>query len=304
MSIVVSNLTKKYGDQKAVDAISFSIKKGEIVGFIGPNGAGKSTTMKVITGYIKNFTGEVSVNGHNVIADHHVVKQNTGYLPEHNPLYVEMYVREYLLFIANMYSLKENKQQIIDEIIELTGLAKEQNKRISALSKGYRQRVGIASSLIHNPEVLILDEPTTGLDPNQIVEIRNVIAAVGKDKTVLLSTHIMQEVEAICDRIIIINNGKIVADDETAKIKSDNKTSQNNILVEFSDTITQDLLMSIGGVTEVSNPEGNKWIISSTSGIDVRKDIFNLAVKHNNAVLSSQLVEKSLEDIFRDLTKA
>ncbi|MCQ2960620.1 MAG: ATP-binding cassette domain-containing protein [Bacteroidales bacterium] len=221
MSISVHNLIKNYGEQRAVDEISFEIPSGEIVGFIGPNGAGKSTTMKIITGFLSEFEGEVLVNGKDVRSNPIEVKKMIGYLPEHNPLYQEMFVREYLLFVARMYGLNDNLQSAVDEIIERVGLSKEQHKKISMLSKGYRQRVGLASVLIHNPEVLILDEPTTGLDPNQLVEIRNLIEAEGKSKTVMLSTHIMQEVEAICDRVIIINNGKIVANDTAENVKRD-----------------------------------------------------------------------------------
>lgn len=218
MSISVQNLTKTYGTQKAVDDISFEIPSGEIVGFIGPNGAGKSTTMKVITGYLSDFEGKVLVNGKDVRTNALDVKKEIGYLPEHNPLYPEMYVREYLSFIARIYGLGKNIENAVNEIIERIGLTKEQHKKISELSKGYRQRVGLASVLVHNPKVLILDEPTTGLDPNQLVEIRNIIETEGKSKTVILSTHIMQEVEAICDRVIVINNGKIVANDTALNV--------------------------------------------------------------------------------------
>lgn len=302
MSIVIHELTKSYGTQKAVDGISFTLKKGEIIGFIGPNGSGKSTTMKAITGFITNFTGKITVNGLDVRDNAIDIKKITGYLPEHNPLYLEMYVREYLLFVASVYKISGNVSKRIDEIIELTGLTKEQNKRISALSKGYRQRVGIAGALIHDPEVLILDEPTTGLDPNQIVEIRNVIASVGKNKTVLLSTHIMQEVEAICDRIIIINNGRIVADNETGAIKSENANQTLNLLVEFSENIDKDILAAIPGVVDASSPDKRKWILTFNKSTDIRKSVFDLGVANNNPILSSQIVEKSLEDIFRELT--
>lgn len=219
MSISIQNLTKQYGEQKAVNNISFDVQSGEIVGFIGPNGAGKSTTMKIITGYISQFEGNVQVDGLDVRSQALEVKKLIGYLPEHNPLYVEMFVREYLEFTARIYGVAQPFKPTIDAVIEQTGLQLEQHKKIGALSKGYRQRVGLAAVLIHNPKVLILDEPTTGLDPNQILEIRNVIATVGKEKTILLSTHIMQEVEAICNRVIIINNGIIVANDKTEQIK-------------------------------------------------------------------------------------
>lgn len=226
MSISVKNLVKTYGTQRAVDGISFEIPSGEIVGFIGPNGAGKSTTMKVITGFLSDFEGEVLVNGKDVRSNPLEVKKMIGYLPEHNPLYPEMYVREYLMFIAKMYGLNNNAEQAVNDVIESVGLTKEQHKKISMLSKGYRQRVGLASVLVHNPEVLILDEPTTGLDPNQLIEIRSLIEKQGKSKTVMLSTHIMQEVEAICDRVIIINNGQIVANDTAENVKQNKSLEQ------------------------------------------------------------------------------
>ncbi|MBO7054359.1 MAG: ATP-binding cassette domain-containing protein [Bacteroidales bacterium] len=221
MSISVKNIVKTYGTQRAVDGISFEIPSGEIVGFIGPNGAGKSTTMKIITGFLSDFEGEVLVNGIDVRQNPIEVKKSIGYLPEHNPLYLEMYVKEYLMFVAKIYGLNKDTEKIVDEIIKRVGLEKEVHKKISMLSKGYRQRVGLAAVLVHDPKVLILDEPTTGLDPNQLIEIRSLIEAEGKSKTIMLSTHIMQEVEAICDRVIIINNGKIVANDTAENIKKD-----------------------------------------------------------------------------------
>ena len=221
MSISVKNIVKTYGTQRAVDGISFEIPSGEIVGFIGPNGAGKSTTMKIITGFLSDFEGEVLVNGIDVRQNPIEVKKSIGYLPEHNPLYLEMYVKEYLMFVAKIYGLNKDTEKIVDEIIKRVGLEKEVHKKISMLSKGYRQRVGLAAVLVHDPKVLILDEPTTGLDPNQLIEIRSLIEAEGKSKTIMLSTHIMQEVEAICDRVIIINNGQIVANDTAENIKKD-----------------------------------------------------------------------------------
>jgi ABC-2 type transport system ATP-binding protein len=221
MSISVKNIVKTYGTQRAVDGISFEIPSGEIVGFIGPNGAGKSTTMKIITGFLSDFEGEVLVNGIDVRQNPIEVKKNIGYLPEHNPLYLEMYVKEYLMFVAKIYGLNKNTEGIVNDIIKRVGLEKEIHKKISMLSKGYRQRVGLAAVLVHDPKVLVLDEPTTGLDPNQLIEIRSLIEAEGKSKTIMLSTHIMQEVEAICDRVIIINNGRIVANDTAENIKKD-----------------------------------------------------------------------------------
>jgi len=299
MSIVVSGLTKRYGAQVAVNDISFSIKSGEIVGFIGPNGAGKSTTMKVLTGYIQNYRGAVEINGKDIRTHKIDVQRNTGYLPEHNPLYLDMYVKEYLSFVAGIYKV-ENKKAHIDEMVETLGLTKEYKKRIQALSKGYRQRVGLASALIHDPSVLILDEPTTGLDPNQIVEIRNLIAKIGSNKTILLSTHIMQEVEAICDRVIIIDNGLIVADGSASSVASG--TSKETILVEFENAADRSAIEALDGVTAATPLEGNKFLVESVAGRDLRKDIFAWAVRVDNAVLTMQRQEKSLEIVFRELT--
>jgi len=304
MSIQITGLTKKYGNQKAVNDISFEVKSGEIIGFIGPNGAGKSTTMKVITGFLSDFEGEVLVNGLSVRENSIDVKNKIGYLPEHNPLYLEMYVREYLQFVAGVYKIKSNVKQKVDETIELTGLQKEAHKLIGSLSKGYRQRVGLAAVLLHDPEVLILDEPTTGLDPNQIVEIRNLIAKVGKEKTVMLSTHIMQEVEAICNRVIIINNGKIVANNDSQSIKKQSSHNQTTIAVEFMQDCTQELLQSINQVEKVVHVIDNKWLITAIADLDIREAIFNFAVKQNLTVISMQIQEKSLEEAFQDLTNS
>jgi len=303
MSISIQNLTKLYGTQKAVNNISFDINQGEIVGFIGPNGAGKSTTMKVITGFLSDFEGNVLVNGLNVKTSPIEVKKIIGYLPEHNPLYIDMYVREYLEFIAKIYKIEGKIADAISHTIDITGLEKEQQKKIGALSKGYRQRVGLASVLIHNPQVLILDEPTTGLDPNQIVEIRNLIASVGKEKTVLLSTHIMQEVEAICNRVIIINNGKIVANDNSQTIKSTASGQQATVLVEFMQESNEELLMQIPNIESVKSVNSKIWLFKPNSSVDVRGIIFNFAVQNNLTVLSMQLQEKSLEDAFHELTQ-
>lgn len=302
MSISIQNLTKYYGSQKAVNKISFEIQSGEIVGFIGPNGAGKSTTMKVITGFLSDFEGSVLVNGLDVRHQAIDVKKIIGYLPEHNPLYLEMYVREYLLFISKVYEIQGDLNQIVDEVIEKTGLQKEQHKKIQQLSKGYRQRVGLASVLIHNPQVLVLDEPTTGLDPNQIVEIRNLIAEVGKQKTVILSTHIMQEVEAICNRVIIINNGEIVANDNSETIKI-NTGTQGTILVEFLQDVHKELLVTIDNIEEVVSVSSKQWLIKPKGSFDIRQNIFNFAVQNNLTVLSMQLQEKTLEEVFQELTK-
>lgn len=302
MSISVQNIVKTYGTQCAVDGVSFEIPSGEIVGFIGPNGAGKSTTMKIITGYLSQFEGTVLVNGLDVRENPIEVKKTIGYLPEHNPLYLDMYVREYLLFFAKMYGLGKNSKSAVDEVIERIGLEKEQHKKISMLSKGYRQRVGLASVLIHNPQVLILDEPTTGLDPNQLVEIRNLIEIVGKSKTVLLSTHIMQEVEAICDRVIIINDGRIVANDSAESIKKQN-TSELTLSVEFLEDCTKEQLLTIPLVKEVAKVSEKHWLLSPTDNADIRQNVFKFAVEHNLTVLSSQVQEKSLEKVFYELTQ-
>jgi len=302
MSIVVQDVTKFFGEQKALDNISFEVKTGEIVGFLGPNGAGKSTMMKIITGFIPASSGNVTVNGLAVEADNLEVKKQIGYLPENNPLYPEMYIREYLGFVASIYNTGLSKKMLIDNIIELTGLSPEQNKKIGSLSKGYRQRVGLAQALIHNPAVLILDEATTGLDPNQIVEIRNLIKEAGKKKTVMLSTHIMQEVEAICDRVIIIDNGIIVADELKSNIYSKIKRPKQIIQVEFDKNILESSLAEITNVSTVKNIRNNTWLIEAEGNEDIRPSIFNFAVKNNLTVLSLQKKESNLEEVFRQLT--
>ena len=303
MSIQVKNLTKIYGEQKAIDSISFEIKTGEIVGFVGPNGAGKSTTMKILTGFIPPSSGEAKINNLDLIEKSLEIRKHIGYLPENNPLYLDMYVKEYLEFVAGIYKLGKNTKSRIKEIIEQTGLSVEQKKKIGALSKGYRQRVGLAQALIHDPEILILDEPTSGLDPNQIIEIRNLISQVGKEKTVMLSTHIMQEVEAICDRIIIINKGNIVADDSIDSIYSHTKDQLITVIVEFDKAPDQKQLEKIELVDKVAKIDDKNWLIQSTSTEDIRPKIFNFAVKSDLAVLSMQKKEKSLEEVFQELTK-
>jgi ABC-2 type transport system ATP-binding protein len=302
MSIIVRGVSKFYGEQKALDNISFEVKTGEIVGFLGPNGAGKSTMMKIITGFIPASSGNVSVNGLDVEADNLEIKKQIGYLPENNPLYPEMYVREYLGFVASIYNSGISGKKLTDNIIELTGLAPEQNKKIGSLSKGYRQRVGLAQALIHNPAVLILDEATSGLDPNQIVEIRNLIKEAGKEKTVMLSTHIMQEVEAICDRIIIIDKGAIVADEEKSEIYSKIKHPKQVIQVEFDKETTDSSLAGIEKVSIVKRIKNNIWEIEAEGEDDIRPLIFNFAVKNNLTVLSLNRQESNLEDVFRHLT--
>ncbi len=310
MSIQVKNLTKIYGEQKAIDNISFEIKTGEIVGFVGPNGAGKSTTMKILTGFIPPSSGQAKIKELDLIENSLEIRKNIGYLPENNPLYLDMYVKEYLEFVAGIYKLGKNTPSRIAEIIEQTGLTVEQKKKIGALSKGYRQRVGLAQALIHNPSILILDEPTSGLDPNQIIEIRNLISEVGKEKTVMLSTHIMQEVEAICDRIIIINKGKIVADDSIDSITSRTNEELVTVVVEFDQKPKQEDLEKIVLVDRVAKIDDRNWLIQSlsvrqagNSQQDIRQHIFKFAVDNGLAVLSMQKKEKSLEEVFQELTK-
>lgn len=298
MSIEVVNISKSYGAQKALDAVSFSVKKGEIVGFLGPNGAGKSTLMKILTTYINADEGSAAVNGFDVNSNQKAVQLSVGYLPEHNPLYLDLYVREYLAFNADVYKVAKSR---IDDVIELTGLSSESHKKIGQLSKGYRQRVGLANSLLHNPDVLILDEPTTGLDPNQLVEIRNMIKNVGKDKTVFLSTHIMQEVEAICDRVIIINNGKIVTDKKLDKLISADK--EQIIEVEFDYKIEEEAVARMPHLKSYKNTHDMVWQLTFLSDKDMRPTVFDFA--HDNGLKTLQLNKKNknLETIFREITK-
>lgn len=298
MSIEVVNISKSYGAQKALDAVSFSVKKGEIVGFLGPNGAGKSTLMKILTTYINADEGSAVVNGFDVNSNQKAVQLSVGYLPEHNPLYLDLYVREYLAFNADVYKVAKSR---IDDVIELAGLSSESHKKIGQLSKGYRQRVGLANALLHNPDVLILDEPTTGLDPNQLVEIRNVIKNVGKDKTVFLSTHIMQEVEAICDRVIIINNGKIVTDKKLDKLISADK--EQIIEVEFDYKIEEQAVARMPHLKSYKNTHDMVWELTFLSDKDMRPTVFDFA--HDNGLKTLQLNQKNknLETIFREITK-
>ena len=300
MSLQVNNLTKIYGQQKAVDHISFSINKGEIVGFLGPNGAGKSTTMKIATGFLPPSHGSITVNGFDVVEQPMQVKKIIGYLPEHNPLYLDMFVHEYLNFIGKVYQIPSNQLKArVSEIISMCGLELEQNKLIGSLSKGYRQRVGLAQALIHNPEVLILDEPTTGLDPNQIIEIRKLIKEVSKNKTVIFSTHIMQEVQAICDRVIVINRGKIVADDLLKNLTGNKNATV--IVVEFKERISTEHFFSIHGVEKII-PEANQLRIFVSHGIDIRPELLRITSEKNISLLSLKQEENSMEEIFRTLT--
>lgn len=299
MSIEVKGLLKQYGEQKAVNQISFAVNKGEIVGFLGPNGAGKSTTMKMITGYLQPDAGDVSVSGIDVKKDPLSAKKKIGYLPESNALYYEMYVREYLYFIADVHEVK-NKKQRIEEVIQLTGLTPESKKRVGQLSKGYKQRVGLAAALLHDPEVLILDEPTSGLDPNQIIEIRNVIKEQGKNKLVLFSSHILQEVEALCDRVIIINKGKIVADDKLQNLQQ--RSTMNIVRVSFKEALEAEWIKRLQGVKSVNKIDSYTWNIETTEPDTVRRELKKLEAQNNLDIVSLQSENQSLEEVFRSLT--
>ncbi len=298
MSITVEHLTKSYGKQVALKDVSFTINKGEIVGFLGPNGAGKSTLMKVLTTFLKADEGVVLVNGYDVGTDARNVQKSIGYLPEHNPLYLEMYVREYLQFNAEVYKVSKDR---IEEVIEQIGLSAEAHKKIGQLSKGYRQRVGLAAALLHNPHVLILDEPTTGLDPNQLQEIRKLIREIGKDKTILLSTHIMKEVEAVCDRVLIINNGSLVADQKLSDLR---EAAEQIIEVEFDYRVEEAFLLKLPHVTHVKNTVGFVYEITFTHSKDMRPVVFDFA--HDNQLKTLQLSRKNknLESLFTELTSS
>lgn len=301
MSISVSDLTKIYGTQTAVNNISFNLSKGEIVGFLGPNGAGKSTTMKMITGYLPPTSGSVKVCGLDVIAEPLEIKKKIGYLPEANPLYYDMYVREFLEFSAGIHKLGKSAGERIEQMITITGLKKESHKKIGTLSKGYKQRVGLAQAMLHDPEVLILDEPTSGLDPNQIVEIRDLIIRIGKEKTVLLSTHIMQEVQAMCSRVIIINNGKLVADDSISKIQSSG-AKQGVISVTFDTAIDEAVIKKLSNLKACTNLGHNQWRLVTDKPEELRRELLQLALQQNVNINSLQSDTQSLEDVFRNLT--
>jgi ABC-2 type transport system ATP-binding protein len=302
MSIEVKNITKIYGQQKALDNVNFRIEAGQIVGFLGPNGAGKSTMMKIITGYLPQTAGEAFVNDINVLEHPLKVRKLIGYLPETNPLYTEMYVQEYLEFVAGIFRLG-NKRARIKEVVEQTGLGAELHKKISALSKGYKQRVGLAQAIIHDPEVLILDEPTSGLDPNQIIEIRNLIAELGKKKTVILSTHILQEVQAICQRVLIVNKGVLVADNSTKNISADNNKNNISIIVEFEKSVSKSDLLAINGVTKVVNLKNNSYILEGNKSNDVRPNLMKFAVHNDLNILNLTEKSKNLEEVFQELTR-
>ncbi|UYW00621.1 gliding motility-associated ABC transporter ATP-binding subunit GldA [Flavobacterium agricola] len=300
MSIEVKNISKFYGEQQALQDVNFTIKKGEIVGFLGPNGAGKSSLMKILTTFLTADEGEAFVNGFNVNTQAKQVQKSVGYLPEHNPLYLDLYVREYLAFNADVYKISKNR---IEEVIALTGLTPEANKKIGQLSKGYRQRVGLATALLHDPEVLILDEPTTGLDPNQLVEIRDLIKNIGKNKTVFLSTHIMQEVEAICDRVIIINHGKIVTDNNLGNLIAEEKGKKQELIVEFDKEIIAELLLEIEQLQAHKQINATTWELTFETEQDMRPVLFDFAQKHQLRTLQLFLKDKNLEVIFREKTK-
>lgn len=298
MSIEVKNLFKYYGDQAAVKDISFKVNNGEILGFLGPNGAGKSTTMKILTGYIPASSGSVSVCGMPVSVDSLDTRKKIGYLPEHNPLYLDMYVKEYLEFVGKIYKVDNVRDRVAD-MVKAVGLEVEQNKKIGALSKGYRQRVGLAQAIIHDPEVLILDEPTSGLDPNQLAEIRELIKKIGKEKTVMLSTHIMQEVEAICDRVVIINKGEIVADNKAKDIQYNHEVQ--TVYVEFEGNVSRNQLSKIAGVSKVENIQEG-WLLESKETVDLRKAISKFAQDHDLLILTLRKEQESLEEAFKRLT--
>ena len=301
MSIIVQNVTKQYDNQLALNDVSLTIGKGEIVGVLGPNGAGKSTLMKIITCFIPPTKGTVSVEGYDIWEQSMEVRKRVGYLPEHNPLYLDMYVKEYLGFVAGIHHITgQEASKRINEMIEMTGLGVEMHKKIGALSKGYRQRVGLAQAMIHNPSVLILDEPTSGLDPNQLIDIRRLIKDLGNEKTVLLSTHIMQEVEALCDKVIIINKGVVVANDN---IENLTKESDNVLVVEFDGNVTMEMLRNIVGLKQAKAIKENHWILESKADLDIRQDLMRWAINNNVIIKSMQREETSIEECFQRLTK-
>jgi len=301
MSVKVEQLTKVYQNQRAVDEISFEAKKGQVLGFLGPNGAGKTTTMKIITCFIPQTEGKVTVCGYDTQTSPMEVRQRIGYLPEHNPLYKDMYVKEYLGFVGGLHKVK-NKKQKVAEMIERVGLGREQHKLIGALSKGYRQRVGLAQAMLHDPDVLILDEPTSGLDPNQLVEIRKLIIDLGKEKTVIFSTHIMQEVQAICDRVLIINRGKVVANDPVEALQ-DRISGSTTVTIEFLEKTQKEFLKKIDKVNSIESLGNNQWKLTADLKEDIRKDVFYFAVQNKLTLLGMKKDVYSVEDVFQELTK-
>jgi len=300
MSVIVSNLTKIYGDQKAVNNISFEAKKGEILGFLGPNGAGKTTTMKMITCFIPQSEGKISVCGYDVEENPMEVRRRIGYLPEHNPLYLDMYVKEYLLFVAGLHKVK-NKMAAVTEMIERTGLTVEQHKLVGSLSKGYRQRVGLAQAMLHDPDVLILDEPTSGLDPNQLIEIRKLIRELGQEKTVIFSSHIMQEVQALCDRVIIINQGNMVANDTIAVLQN-NVSKEQQVTVTFLRNVNESKLKACAPIRALKHLGSNNYLITTLSAEDIRPAIFHFAVQEENVLLEMHQKISTIEDVFQEVT--
>ncbi len=302
MSVAVNNLTKLYGEQRALDHVSFEAKPGQILGFLGPNGAGKTTTMKIITCFVPPTDGDAKVCGFSVLENPMEVRRRIGYLPEHNPLYKDLYVKEYLAFVARLHRVK-NIRQRVDEMVQLTGLEREQKKLIGALSKGYRQRVGLAQAMLHDPEVLILDEPTSGLDPNQLLEIRRLIKQLGKQKTVIFSTHIMQEVQALCDWVVIINRGKIVANDPIETLQSRIK-GESVVTVEFAESTEQKLLANIPNVKQIKYLGGNRWQLTSAAAVDVRPEVHKFALQHRLTLLEMHKEIASVEDVFQQLTRS
>lgn len=303
MSVEVKHLTKIYGSQRAVDDISFEVTQGQILGFLGPNGAGKSTTMKIATGYLAPSSGTVVINGFDVLQEPIEVRRHVGYLPEHNPLYLDMYVHEYLQFIGSLHGLQGKMlKERVKGMVELCGLTAEQRKKIGALSKGYRQRVGLAQALVHDPQVLILDEPTTGLDPNQILEIRQLIKNVGREKTVIFSTHIMQEVTALCDRVVIINKGSVVADSDVAGLDQSSRR-EPVVMAEFEHPVDLALLQSLPGLIAAQNIQGFTYRISASAGTDLRAAVFRLASANHWSLVGLRQEENSLEAVFQELTK-
>jgi ABC-2 type transport system ATP-binding protein len=302
MSIQVSQITKQYGSQKALDQVSFEIGTGELVGFLGPNGAGKSTLMKIITGYLSSDHGTVRINNELVETENIAIRSQIGYLPENNPLYTDLYVREYLEMVAGFYRLENKKEQVL-KMVELTGLKTEQHKKIKALSKGFRQRVGLAQALIHDPSVLILDEPTTGLDPNQLEEIRQLISNISLNKTVMLSTHIMQEVEAICTRVIIINKGKLVADGSIDQLKAGQIARNQTILVEFDQAPDMEAIRKISGLHHIERITDTSYLAESDSSMDLRPALFRFAVQEKLILLTMKEHQQSLENLFQDFTR-
>ncbi len=302
MTIRISQVSKLYGSQKALDKISFEIETGELVGFLGPNGAGKSTLMKIITGYLASDGGTITINGETVETKNVAIRSQIGYLPENNPLYTDLYVREYLEMVAGFYNLQNKKEQVL-KMVELTGLKTEQHKKIGALSKGFRQRVGLAQALIHDPAVLILDEPTTGLDPNQLEEIRQLIRTISLNKTVMLSTHVMQEVEAICSRVIIINKGTLVADGSIEQLKGGKFAKKQSVLVEFNKMPDLEKLQKLPGILKITQTSQYTYIAESNNNSDLRPSLFHFAVDNQLVLLSLKEEKQSLENVFQDLTK-